>query len=100
MTSQPVSPSTPSSGPPTLASAVTPQRAWREAGLAFCVVGALVAGLVRINITLPWVGHLGSALVSVLFLYVPLYIAQRRGEDLRDHGFRCEPVGKGLAITA
>ncbi|HET7504151.1 MAG TPA: CPBP family intramembrane glutamic endopeptidase [Kofleriaceae bacterium] len=67
--------------------------------IAFCVVGALVTGLVRIDLTLPWIGHLGSALVSVVFLYVPLYIAQRRGEDLRDHGFRAEPVGRGLAIS-
>jgi membrane protease YdiL (CAAX protease family) len=37
--------------------------------------------------------------VSVLFLYVPLYAAARRGEDLRDYGFRYEPVARGL-VTA
>lgn len=67
--------------------------------LAFCVVGVLVTGLVRININLPWIGHLGSALVSVLFLYVPLYIAGKRDEDLRDYGFVYEPVGRGVAIA-
>ncbi|HMG52495.1 MAG TPA: hypothetical protein VK601_03410, partial [Kofleriaceae bacterium] len=56
------------------------RRAWRDAVLAFAAVGALVTGLVRIDITLPWIGHLGSALVSVLFLYVPLYVAGRRDE--------------------
>ena len=80
-------------------SATSAQRAWRDAVLAFCVVGALVTGLVRININLPWIGHLGSALVSVLFLYVPLQIAARRGEDLRDYGLRYEPVGRGLATA-
>ncbi len=67
--------------------------------LAFVVVGALVTVLVRIDITLPWIGHLGSALVSVLFLYVPLWFAARRGEDLRDDGFRTEPVGRGIATA-
>jgi hypothetical protein len=80
-------------------STATQQRAGRDAVLAFVVAFILVTGLVRINVTLPWVGHLGSALVSVLFLYVPLYLAARRDEDLRDYGFRYEPVGRGL-LTA
>jgi membrane protease YdiL (CAAX protease family) len=80
-------------------SAVSAQRAWRDAVLAFCVVGVLVTGLVRINVTLPWIGHLGSALVSVLFLLVPLRVAAWRNEDLRDYGFREEPVARGLAIA-
>jgi len=86
---------TPESNPQTRA-----RRAWRDAGLAFAVVAALVTGLVRIDITLPWIGHLGSALVSVVFLYVPLYVAGRRDEDLADYGFRAEPLGRGLAIAA
>ena len=84
---------------PTQSLVATQVRAGRDAALAFVVVFVLVTGLVRINVTLPWVGHLGSALVSVLFLYVPLYIAARRDEDLRDYGFRGEPVGRGL-LTA
>jgi membrane protease YdiL (CAAX protease family) len=80
-------------------SATSAQRAWRDAALAFVVVGALVTGLVRINLTLPWIGHLGSALVSVLFLYVPLYVADRRHEDLRDYGLRAAPVARGLATA-
>ena len=74
-------------------------RAWRDALVAFAVVAVLVTGLVRINITLPWIGHVGSALVSVLFLYVPLYVAGRRHEDLADYGFRSDPLGKSLAIA-
>jgi membrane protease YdiL (CAAX protease family) len=80
--------------------AATPRTAWRDAVLAFAVVAVLVTGLVRINITLPWIGHLGSALVSLVFLYVPLYVAARRNEDLRDYGFLYEPVGRGLVIAA
>lgn len=76
-----------------------PELAWRDAVLAFSAVGVLVTGLVRINLTLPWIGHLGSALVSVLFLYVPLYMAGKRQEDLRDYGFLYAPVGRGLAIA-
>ena len=48
----------------------------------------LVAGLVRINITLPAIGHLGSAIVAVLFLYAPVFVAWRRKEDLDDYGFK------------
>ncbi|HEY0991062.1 MAG TPA: CPBP family intramembrane glutamic endopeptidase [Kofleriaceae bacterium] len=76
------------------------RRAGRDAALAFVAVGALVTVLVRIDITLPWIGHLGSALVSVLFLYVPLFVADRRHEDLRDHGLRVDPLGRGLATAA
>lgn len=75
------------------------ERAWRDAWRTFLVVGVLVALLVRINITLPLVGHLGSALVSVLFLYAPLWLANRRGEDLAAYGFRTAPVARGLALA-
>jgi uncharacterized protein len=78
----------------------SPQRAGRDAALAFVIVGALVTVLVRINVTLPWIGHVGSALVSVLFLYVPLYAADKRREDLRDYGLRADPVARGLATAA
>jgi membrane protease YdiL (CAAX protease family) len=74
--------------------------AGRDALIAFAVVAVLVTGLVRINITLPWIGHLGSALVSVVFLYVPLYVAGRRDVDIADYGFRAEPIRRGLVIAA
>jgi len=46
---------------------VTPERkAGRDAVVTYAIVAVLVTGLVRINLTMPWVGHLGSALVSVM----------------------------------
>ena len=79
-----------------------PARDARDAYIAWAVVAALVAGLVRINVTLPAIGHLGSALVAVLFLYVPVFYAWQRKEDLVDYGFHADPIKKGLltALTA
>lgn len=82
---------------------VSPQvdrRAGRDALLTYVCVAIAVAALVRINITLPAIGHVGSALVSVLFLYVPMFVLGRRNEDLIDYGFRAEPVTRGLATAA
>lgn len=75
------------------------QHAARDAAIAWLVVAGLVAALVRIDVTLPAIGHLGSALVAVLFLYVPVVIAWRRKEELDDYGFHAEPIGRGLAYA-
>jgi len=77
-----------------------PKRAGRDALIAWLAVAALVTVLVRINVTLPAIGHLGSALVAVLFLYAPVFYAWRRGEELDDYGFHAEPLGKGLVTAA
>jgi membrane protease YdiL (CAAX protease family) len=80
---------------------VTPeQTAGRHALITYGVVAVLVTGLVRIDVTLPWVGHLGSALVSVLFLYAPMIALSRRGEDLIDYAFHADPIKKGLLTAA
>src|SRR5262245_49104652 len=76
-----------------------PARAGRDAVITWAIVAALVAVLVRIDIELPAIGHLGSALVAVLFLYAPVYLAWRRHEDLYAYGFHAEPIGKGLAFA-
>jgi membrane protease YdiL (CAAX protease family) len=77
-----------------------PARDGRDAFIAWAIVAVLVTGLVRINITLPAIGHLGSALVAVLFLYAPVFYAWRRIEDLVDYGFHAEPIKKGLVTAA
>jgi membrane protease YdiL (CAAX protease family) len=74
------------------------RKAGRDALYTYAVVAVLVAGLVQINVTLPAVGHVGSALVSVLFLYAPMIVLGRRKEDLFDYGFRAEPIKRGLVI--
>jgi len=80
---------------------VTPQQqAGRDALITYLVVLAAVAGLMRINVTLPAIGHLGSALVSVVFLYAPIVVLGRRDQDIADYGFRIEPLKKGLATAA
>jgi hypothetical protein len=52
--------------------------AGRDALLAFAIVAVLVTVLVRIDVTLPAIGHLGSAFVAVTFLYIPVWIVWRR----------------------
>ncbi|MBP9086739.1 MAG: CPBP family intramembrane metalloprotease [Kofleriaceae bacterium] len=90
----------PAAVPPVMRTNATPQQLAREAMWAWLLVLALVAGLVHLNITLPAIGHLGSALIAVTFLYVPTWFAWRRGKDLVDYGFVAEPVRRGLATAA
>jgi len=68
--------------------------------IAWAFVAVAVTGLVRINVTLPLLGHVGSALVAVLFLYVPVFVAWRRTELLDDYGFHLEPIRKGVLYAA
>jgi membrane protease YdiL (CAAX protease family) len=77
---------------------VTPaaRRAGRDALLAWLAVAVLVASVVRIDVTLPLIGHLGSALVAVVLLYAPVGVAWWRDEDLLDYGFSTDPVGVNL----
>ncbi len=75
-----------------------PRRDLREALIAFLVVSAAVAVFVRLNVKVPLLGHLGSALVAVLLLYAPVFLAWRRKEDLVAFGFRLDPVGRGLGF--
>jgi membrane protease YdiL (CAAX protease family) len=75
------------------------RKAGRDALIAWAIVGVLVAGFVRINVKVQWVGHVGSALVALVFLYAPMVVGKLRKEDLDDYGFREQPVGRGLAIA-
>ena len=60
----------------------------------------LVAAVVRIDVELPAIGHLGSALVAVVLLYTPVVVGWRRREELLQYGFHLDPLAKNLAITA
>lgn len=79
---------------------VSERNAGRDALIAWAAVMALVTLLVRIDVQLPAVGHLGSALIAVVFIYAPVLVAWRRKEDLDDYGFHWEPVRRGLVLTA
>lgn len=68
--------------------------------LAFLAMWALLAILVQIDVTLPLLGHLGSALIALAFLYLPSWIARWRREDLADYGFVAAPVAAGLRVAA
>ncbi|MEZ4400031.1 MAG: CPBP family intramembrane glutamic endopeptidase [Kofleriaceae bacterium] len=70
------------------------RRAGRDALLAWLAVAVAVASVVRIDVTLPLIGHLGSALVAVTLLYAPVWVAAWRKEDLLDYGFTTAPAGK------
>ncbi len=86
----------------TSASEVTrsdPRTAGRHALIAWLVVAVLVTAFVQIKVTFPLIGDLGSALVAVLFLYVPVYVGWRRKEDLVDYAFHASPIKQGV-ITA
>jgi membrane protease YdiL (CAAX protease family) len=100
---------------------ISPRHAGRDAIVAWAGVAVLVTLLVRINVTLPAIGHLGSAFVAVLFLYVPVGYAWHRtrllqrsappltsppeprapdsDETLDDYGFHAAPLRRGL-VTA
>lgn len=73
--------------------------AGRDALLAFLFTWVAVAVLVHIDVHLRAIGHLGSALVAVTFIYVPVFAAWRRGEYIIDYGLTIAPARRGL-ITA
>ena len=72
--------------------------AGRDALYTYLAVAVLVAAVVRIDVNVPAIGHLGSALVAVVLLYTPVVVGWRRREDLTVYGFQLEPVGKNLAL--
>lgn len=78
---------------------IGPDNALRDALVAWALVAVSVTLLVRIDIELPAVGHLGSAFVAVLFLYVPVWFAWKRKEELEDYGFHAAPVKRGLVFA-
>ncbi len=84
---------------PGQAGGIGASHAGRDALIAWAVVAALVTVFVRIDVQLPWIGQLGSALVAVTFLYVPVVVAWRRKEDLDDYGFHTREAARGLKLA-
>jgi membrane protease YdiL (CAAX protease family) len=64
---------------------------------SFVAISVLVAVFVRVlDIELPFVGHLGSAMVAITLLYAPVLVAWRRGVDLAEYGFTTQPLGRSV----
>lgn len=80
--------------------ASAPRQAGRTALWSWVAVAVLVTGLVQIDIQLPLIGHVGGALIALVFLLIPMVIADRRGEDLVDFGLVAQPIRRGLVLTA
>jgi CAAX protease family protein len=70
----------------------------RDALVAFALVVVAVSALAVLARAVPLVARNLGAFYAVVFLYVPVLFAWRRGEDLFAYGFRAHPVGKGLAL--
>lgn len=88
---------------PAVSGAASGFTAWspaRQGAVVFAAVWLAVAALVRLPFSLPLVGHVGSALVALIFLYVPSEVARRRGEDLIDYGFALGSIRRGLGHAA
>lgn len=99
---RPAEAAAPSAAPPAPPAPGSPDaaaRAGRQALYVFLATWALIAVLVKLPFTVPLVGHLGSALVALAFLYVPSFVARHRGEDLADYGFTSEPLARSLAAA-
>jgi membrane protease YdiL (CAAX protease family) len=75
------------------------RHAGRDALLAWLAAAALVVALVPIDVELPAIGHLGSALIAVVFIYAPVIVGWVRREDLEDYGFRWAPIRRGLTVA-
>jgi CAAX protease family protein len=71
----------------------------REGLLVFGVATALNALCFQIGRVVPLVGNNLPALVAVTFLYLPVWIAWREGNDLSRFGVRFRPLRRQLAFA-
>ena len=78
---------------------ISAENAAKHAFIAWAFVAVAVTAFVHINFKLSILGPVGSALVAVSFLYVPMYFAKKRKEDIDDYGFHMTPVKKGLGYA-
>ncbi len=73
-------------------------RPLRTALIVWAVATAIAAGLYQLSRFVPFVDQNLTALVAVVFLYLPVAVAWRRKQDLAEIGFTVKPVGRGLAL--
>ena len=69
-----------------------------EALTAFAVATALTALLYQVGRFVPFIADNLQAFVAVVFIYLPVWIARRRGEDLSAYGFTTAPLRRSLAF--
>ncbi len=74
-------------------------RELQSALLSFGAILCWVFVCFPIPIHLPYLGHLGSGLIVLAFVMVPLWVAKKQGEDIEDYGFRFAPLAKGLGYA-
>jgi uncharacterized protein len=73
-------------------------RPLRTALLIWALATGVAAGLYQLSRFIPFVDKNLTALVAVVFLYLPVAVAWRRKQELAAIGFTVRPVGKGLAL--
>ena len=69
----------------------------REAIIVFALVTLGCALMWRLGQAVPFVGRHLHVFIAALFLYVPTWLLNRRGERFEDFGMTAQPVGRGLA---
>jgi uncharacterized protein len=70
----------------------------RECLAMFAVATLLVAALWRLAGPLPFVNDYLPALVAIVFLYLPAWLAWRRGQEIADFGFTLRGWPRSLAF--
>jgi membrane protease YdiL (CAAX protease family) len=70
----------------------------RDGLVGFAMAAAGAAAMAALSYAVPFVSRNLGALVAVVFLYVPVFYAWRRDEDLVTYGFRAAPIGKGVLL--
>jgi uncharacterized protein len=76
-----------------------PHRPLREALLVFAAAIAVAASLYQLARVSSFIADHLQALIAVAFIYLPVWVAHRRGEDLATFGFTFWPLGRALAFA-
>ncbi len=71
-----------------------------EAALVYGVTVVVTVVLTRLQSALPWFQGYALPLVAAMFLYLPLELLQRRGEDLLQFGLRRQPKAFDFKVFA